>query len=212
MRSAVRRACFCPSLGLAGAERFLGTVCERQVTGESRFGGERGGGHLDGTKRQALVLPRADGLCRPGMQLRRTRGMSGRRAQKRALSFPKRFRSAKNGSFRLAPHRKGCPFARTMVNKLRRRRALHSLRKRKQHTFFLKYVGIRSCAISLAVFQILDFSGNLSCNIYAACRGVGQGMCDSASIAYNIQTLMTGHQVMIQLHLHIVEFHLNTIQ
>ena len=156
MRSAVRRACFCPSLGLVGAERFLGTVCERQVTGESRFGGERGG-HLDRTKRQALVLPRADGLCRPGMQLRRTRGMSGRRAQKRALSFPKRFRSAKNGSFRLAPHRKGCPFARTMVNKLRRRRALHSLRKRKQHTFFLKYVGIRSCAISLAVFQILDF-------------------------------------------------------
>ena len=61
----------------------------------------------------------------------------------------------------------------------------------------------------LSVFCLF---GKCSCNINAAGGGVRQRMCDAAAVADDVEPLVLGFEVAIDLNLHIVEFYLYAVE
>ena len=59
---------------------------------------------------------------------------------------------------------------------------------------------------------LLNCLRDLPCHIDTAGRCMGKGMGNAAAVTDDVESIMTGHQVVIHFHLHVVEFNLHSIK
>ena len=52
----------------------------------------------------------------------------------------------------------------------------------------------------------------LTCDIYTTCGGVRQGVGDTTAVTDDVESVVTGHEVFIDLDLHVVELNLDTVE
>ena len=59
---------------------------------------------------------------------------------------------------------------------------------------------------------MISVSADFACHMDTACAGVGQGVGNTAAVTDDIQALIQGFQIFIDLHFHVVELDFHTIE
>ena len=70
----------------------------------------------------------------------------------------------------------------------------------------------RGCILSIFDRLLLNCLRDLPCHIDTTGRCMGKRMGNTAAVTDDVESIMTGHQVVIHFHLHVVEFYLHSIE